>query len=174
MSRHVLDLEAKGLKVHAGFCTAKKALFAQVYQGENAKPLAAEEFGFFGNEVPATAAPSASAWTNGVLKASSAKRQINNLIVQPKHCGCEGGCLRCELKPINADFQRYFCACLAVLPTSSHTYAVMESSQMLILRNKRAAADAKIAFKMPIPDLRFLSWLIALRPTELGRVAQPV
>jgi hypothetical protein len=37
------------------------------------------------------------------------------------------------------------------LPTSSHTYAVMESSQMLILRNKRAAADAKIAFKMPIP-----------------------
>jgi hypothetical protein len=53
----------------------------------------------------ATAAPSASTWTNGVLKASSVKRQINNATVQPKHCGCGDGCLRCELKRINADFE---------------------------------------------------------------------
>jgi hypothetical protein len=51
MSRHVLELENLSLKVHAGFCTAKGSLFAQVYQGESVKPLAAEEFGFFGYEV---------------------------------------------------------------------------------------------------------------------------
>jgi hypothetical protein len=54
MSRHVLDLEVQGLKVHAGFCVAKGSLYAQVYQGENAKPIAAQEFGYFGYEVLST------------------------------------------------------------------------------------------------------------------------
>jgi TPR repeat protein len=70
---------------------------------------------------PATAAPSASAWTNGVLKESSVKRQINHSTVQPKHSGREGGCLKCERGLIQAYLQRYFCVRLAVLPTSPRT-----------------------------------------------------
>jgi hypothetical protein len=43
-------------------------------------------------------------------EAPSAKSQTNNAIVQPKYSGWEGGCLTCELEPIDGGFRRDFCA----------------------------------------------------------------
>jgi hypothetical protein len=61
-------------------------------------------------------------------KTSSVKRQINNLIVQPKYWGCEGGCLQCVLEPIGADFVVKFYASKARSLKQTSQRAVRQSS----------------------------------------------
>jgi hypothetical protein len=58
----------------------------------------------------------------------TAKILSNNATVQPKHCGCGGGYFRCELKPINADFEGQFCALKARSPKQTSPRAVRRSS----------------------------------------------
>jgi hypothetical protein len=55
------------------------------------------------------------------MNAVQERSMANTQRFQPNYFGCEGGRLQCELALINAYFERYFCACIAVLPTSSRT-----------------------------------------------------